>query len=190
MIARWWPLVGLTAMVLLGWAVRAGPVPIDDWFQQIGAELGSYRDAFLVFSKPLLVTAALLVGIVVALRQHRKRLALAMVVSPLVAITVVRVIKPIFGREKGGALAYPSGHTTFVVAVTSLLVLLAGMRLWALVVAVCVVLLAMFGLSMTFHYFTDTIGGVLLGTSVVGVAAIFARDGRYDQVDDASPDLR
>ncbi|OBB22324.1 PA-phosphatase [Mycolicibacterium peregrinum] len=177
-------------MVLLGWAVRTGPVPIDDWFQQIGVELGSYRDAFLVFSKPLLVTAALLVGIVVALRQHRKRLALAMVVSPLVAITVVRVIKPIFGREKGGALAYPSGHTTFLVAATSLLVLLAGMRLWALVVAVCVVLLAIFGLSMTFHYFTDTIGGVLLGTSVVGIAAVLARDGRYDQVGDASPDLR
>lgn len=177
-------------MVLLGWAVRTGPVPIDDWFQQIGVELGSYRDVFLVFSKPLLVTAALLVGIVVALRQHRKRLALAMVVSPLVAITVVRVIKPIFGREKGGALAYPSGHTTFLVAVTSLLVLLAGMRLWALVVAVCVVLLAMFGLSMTFHYFTDTIGGVLLGTSMVGIAAVFARDERYDQVGDASPDFR
>lgn len=190
MIARWWPVVGLTVMVLLGWAVRTGPVPIDDWFQQVGVEFGSYRDVFLVFSKPLLVTAGLLAGVVVALRQHRKRLALAMVVSPLVAITVVRVIKPIFGREKGGALAYPSGHTTFLVAVASLLVLLAGMRLWALVVAVCVVLLAMFGLSMTFHYFTDTIGGVLLGTAVVGIAAVFARDERYDQVDDASPDLR
>lgn len=177
-------------MVLLGWAVRSGPVPIDDWFQQIGVELGSYRDVFLVFSKPLLGAAALLVGIVVALRQHRKRLAVAMVVSPLVAITIVRVIKPIFGREKGGALAYPSGHTTFLVAVTSLLVLLAGMRLWALVVAVCVVLLAMFGLSITFHYFTDTIGGVLLGTSVVCIAAMFARDGQHDQVGSASPDLR
>ncbi|OBB90912.1 hypothetical protein A5779_24905 [Mycolicibacterium peregrinum] len=83
-----------------------------------------------------------------------------------------------------------SGHTTFLVAGTSLLVLVAGMRLWVLVVAVCVVLLAMFGLSMTFHYFTDTIGGVLLGTSVVCVAAMLARDRQYGQVDDASPDLR
>lgn len=190
MIARWWPVVGLTAMALLGWAVRTGPVPIDDWFQHIGVDIGWYRRLFLVFSMPLLVAAALLVGIVVALRRHRKRLALAMVVSPLVAITIVRVIKPIFGREKGGGLAYPSGHTTFLVAVTSLLVLLAGMRLWALGVAVSVVLLGMFGLSTTFHYFTDTIGGVLLGTSVVCLAAIFARDGRYDQVDSASPDLR
>ncbi|MBP2454383.1 phosphatase PAP2 family protein [Mycolicibacterium lutetiense] len=190
MIARWWPLVGLTAMVLLGWAVRTGPVPIDDRFQHVGDELGSYRDVFLVFSTPLVVVAALLVGIVVALRRHRKRLALAMVVSPLVAITVVRVIKPIFGREKGGALAYPSGHTTFLVAVTSLLVLLAGMRLWALVAAVSVVLLGMFGLSMTFHYFTDTVGGVLLGTSVVGIAAIFARDEHHDGVGSASLDVR
>ncbi|MEV0668702.1 PA-phosphatase [Mycobacterium sp. NPDC050441] len=190
MTTRWWPVVGLTAMVLLGWAVHAGPVPIDDWFQHVGIELGSYRGVFLVFSEPLLVAAALLVGIIVALRQHRRRLALAMVVSPLVAITIVRLIKPIFGREKGGALAYPSGHTTFLVAVTSLLVLLAGMRLWALVVAVSIVLLGMFGLSMTFHYFTDTIGGVLLGTSVVCIAALFARDGQYDQVGSAPPDLR
>ena len=190
MIVRWWPVVGLTAMVLLGWAVRTGPVPIDDWFQHVGAELGSYRITFLVFSKPVVVAAALLVGIIVALRRHRRRLALAMVVCPLSAIIIVRLIKPLFGREKGGALAYPSGHTTFLVAVTSLLVLLAGMRLWALLVAVSVVLLAGFGLSTTFHYFTDTVGGVLLGASVVGIAAIFARDGHRDGVDGPSPDLR
>lgn len=190
MIARWWPVVGLTAMVLLGWAVRTGPVPIDDWFQHLGHELGRDRIPFLVFSKPALVAAALLVGIVVALRRHRRRLALAMVVCPLTAIAIVRLIKPIFGREKGGALAYPSGHTTFLVAVTSLLVLLAGLRLWALVVAVSVVLLAMFGLSTTFHYFTDTVGGVLLGTSAAGIAAMFAREGRSDGVDGGSADLR
>ncbi|WP_225593760.1 hypothetical protein [Mycolicibacterium fortuitum] len=101
-------MVGLTAMVLLGWAVRTGPAPIDDWFQQVGVELGPYSDAFLVFSKPVLGAVALLVGIVVALRQHRKRLALAMVISPLVAITIVRVIKPIFGREKGDRWPTPA----------------------------------------------------------------------------------
>ncbi|OBB38480.1 PA-phosphatase [Mycolicibacterium fortuitum] len=189
-MSRWWPVVGLTAMVLLGWAVRTGPAPIDDWFQQVGVELGPYRDVFLVFSKPLLGAVALLVGIVVALRQHRRRLALAMVISPLVAITIVRGIKPIFGREKGGALAYPSGHTTFLVTVAALLVLVAGLSLWATAVAISLVLLGIFGLSMTFHYFTDTVGGVLLGTSVVCLAAIFARDARHGRRDSASPELR
>lgn len=177
-------------MVLLGWAVHAAPIPIDDWFQGLGSEMGPRRDAFLLFTKPPLVAAALLIGIVVAVRQHRKRLAIAMVVSPLLAITIVRVIKPLFGREKEGALAYPSGHTTFLVTVTGLLLLVAGMRLWALAVAVCVVLLGIFGLSMTFHYFTDTVGGILLGTSVVGIAAVLAPQGQSDQVDDVSSGLR
>ncbi len=188
---RWWVPIGLlTAMVLLGWAVHAGPLPLDDWFQRLGSDMGSRRAVFLIFTKPPLVTAALVAGIVVALRQHRKRLALTMVVSPLVAITVVRLIKPLFGREKEGALAYPSGHTTFLVTVTGLLLVLGGLRLWALAVAVCVVLLAIFGLSMTFHYFTDTIGGVLLATSVVCISAILVSDDGYGQVGSAPSDLR
>ncbi|WP_454788321.1 PA-phosphatase [Mycolicibacterium lutetiense] len=190
MITRWWPPIGFTAMLLLGWVVGRGPMPIDDWFQRLGTDMGPYRHHFMAFSEPLAVTVALVIGIVVAVRQRRPRLALAMVVSPLVAITIVRVIKPIFGREKGGALAYPSGHTAFLVVVTGLIVLLAGVGLWALVVAVSIVLLGMFGLSMTFHYFTDTIGGVLLGTSVVCIAAIFARDGQCDQVSGTPSDLR
>ncbi|ODR22188.1 PA-phosphatase [Mycolicibacterium porcinum] len=177
-------------MVLLGWAVHGAPTPIDDWFQGLGSDLGSRRDVLLLFTKPPLVTAALLIGIVVAVRQHRKRLAIAMVVSPLLAITIVRLIKPLFGREKEGALAYPSGHTTFLVTVTGLLLLVAGMRLWALAVALCFVLLGIFGLSMTFHYFTDTVGGILLGTSVVCVAAVLARHEPSAQVDDVSSELR
>ncbi|MUL81787.1 phosphatase PAP2 family protein [Mycobacterium sp. CBMA247] len=162
-------------MVLLGWAVRTGPVPIDMWFQRLGHGMGSFRHAFLVFSEPIAVTVALLIGVIVAVRRRRTRLALAMVVSPLLAIGIVRICKPIFGREKGGDLAYPSGHTTFLVTVAGLLVLLAGVALWAVMVALTVSLLGMFGLSMTFHYFTDTIGGLLLGTSVVCVVAILAR---------------
>lgn len=166
-------------MVLLGWAVRGAPLPIDDWFQGLGSDMGSRRAVFLVFTKPPLVAVALVIGVIVALRQQRKRLALAMVVSPLLGITIVRLVKPLFGREKEGALAYPSGHTTFLVTVTGLLMLVACMRLWALAIAVCVVLLGIFGLSVTFHYFTDTVGGVLLGTSLVCISAIVVRQGDY-----------
>ncbi|MCV7109674.1 phosphatase PAP2 family protein [Mycolicibacterium setense] len=177
-------------MVLLGWAVRGAPIPIDDWFQSLGSDLGSHRSVFLVFTKPPLVAAALVIGIVVALRQQRKRLALAMVVSPLLAITVVRLVKPLFGREKEGALAYPSGHTTFLVTATGLLMLVACMRMWALATAVCVVLLGIFGLSITFHYFTDTVGGVLLGSSVVCISAILAREGEHGRVASGPSELR
>ncbi len=177
-------------MVLLGWAVRGAPLPIDDWFQGLGSDMGSRRAVFLVFTKPPLVAAALVIGVIVALRQQRKRLALAMVVSPLLGITIVRLVKPVFGREKEGALAYPSGHTTFLVTVTGLLMLVACMRLWALAIAVCVVLLGIFGLSMTFHYFTDTVGGVLLGTSLVCISAIVVRQGDYGGVRSGPSGLR
>ncbi|WP_019343733.1 MULTISPECIES: phosphatase PAP2 family protein [Mycolicibacterium] len=189
MIARWWPLIGLAVMVLLGWAVHGAPVPVDDWFQDLGADLGPRRDVLLLFTKPPLVAAALLAGVIVAVRQHRKRLAIAMVVSPILAITVVRLVKPLFGREKEGSLAYPSGHTTFLVAVTTLLVVVAGPRLWALAVAVCVVVLGIFGLSMTFHYFTDTVGGVLLGTSVAGLAALWTGE-PSTSISNAPSDIR
>lgn len=177
-------------MVLLGWAVRGAPLPIDDWFQGVGSDMGSRRSLFLVFTKPPLVAVALVIGIVVALRQQRRRLAIAMVVSPLLAITVVRLVKPLFGREKEGALAYPSGHTTFLVTATGLLMLVACMRLWALAIAVCVVLLGIFGLSITFHYFTDTVGGVLLGTSVACISAIVVRESGRGRVASGRSDLR
>jgi membrane-associated phospholipid phosphatase len=190
LIARWWPLIGLTAMVLLGWAVRGGPIPVDDWFQQAGHDMGSYRDVFLVFSKPPLVAVAWAAGIVVAVRQHRRRLAIAMAVTPLLTFAMMRACKHIFRREKEGALAYPSGHTTFLVTVAGLLVLLAGVGMWAVIVAVCVCLLGMLGLSITFHYFTDTIGGALLATSAVCLVAWLARDEPSGQVSSASADLR
>ena len=53
-----------------------------------------------------------------------------------------------------------------------MLVLVAGTALWAVLVAVTVSLLAMLGQAMTYHYFTDTLGALLLGTAVVCVAAL------------------
>jgi membrane-associated phospholipid phosphatase len=181
LITRWWPPVGFSAMLLLGWAVGRGPVPIDCWFQRLGSDMGSFRLAFLAFTEPLALTVALVIGAAVAVRQHRPRLAIAMVAGPLVATGIVQVCKRIFGREKGGSLAYPSGHTTFLVVVMGLLVVLAGAVLWAVIAAVAVSLLGMFGQAITYHYFTDTIGAALLGTSVVCVVAILARRERHDR---------
>jgi hypothetical protein len=41
---------------------------------------------------------------------------------------------------------------------------------WLLVSAGVVALLGLLGQSFTYHYFTDTIGAVFLGTSLVAVA--------------------
>ena len=45
-----------------------------------------------------------------------------------------------------------------------MLVLVAGGALWAVILAAVVSLLAMLGQGVTYHYFTDTVGAVLLGT--------------------------
>ena len=46
--------------------------------------------------------------------------------------------------------------------------------MWAVIVAVVFCLLAVLGQGVTYHYFTDTVGAVLLGTAVVCVAALAA----------------
>lgn len=171
-MTRWWPPVGLTAMLLLGWAVGPGSVPIDRWFLRLGHRMGEYRELFLVFTDWRLLGIVWLAAIVVAVRRGPWQLIVATMVSPPLAIAVVQVCKRIFGREKGGALAYPSGHTTFVVVVMGLVVLLAAAALWSVIVAVAISVLGMFGQAITYHYFTDTIGAALLGTSVVCLAAV------------------
>ncbi|OKH67507.1 PA-phosphatase [Mycobacterium sp. SWH-M3] len=173
---RWWPPIGLAAMMLLGGVVGDGSTAVDDWFQRLGARMGQHRGDFLVFSYPPLV-ALVLLGVLVAVARRRQWwLLVAVAASPPLAIVVVQVCKRMFGREKGGSLAYPSGHTTFLVVVMGLLVVAAGAAAWSLIAAVSVSLLGMFGQSVTYHYFTDTVGATLLATAMVCVVALVARD--------------
>ncbi|MGX9789459.1 phosphoesterase PA-phosphatase [Mycobacterium sp. MMS18-G62] len=157
-------------MLLLGWAVGKRSTAVDDWFQR-------YRHSpahwLLFFTDPWVLTVMLAACVGVALYRRRWRLAALAVVAPLVAVAAVELLKRLFGRENGGALAYPSGHTTVTVVVLGIAVLVAGAALWAVLVAVVFCLLGMLGQGVTYHYFTDTIGAVLLGTAIVCIAARF-----------------
>jgi membrane-associated phospholipid phosphatase len=155
-------------MVGLGVAVRHGSTPFDDWFHQHGRHVRYLA----LLASPWVLASVVLATIVVALYQRRYRLAIATAVCPLVAMGLARVLKPVFGRERGPVFAYPSGHTATLVAVMGMVVLAAGAALWVVIIAVAYSLLGMLGVGVSFHYFTDTVGGLLVGTTIVCVAAL------------------
>jgi membrane-associated phospholipid phosphatase len=155
-------------MVALGLAVRSGSTPVDDWFHRYGHSPARW---LLFFTDPRVLALVVLATLIVAVYRPDWRLAIATLVCPLLAMGLARLFKPLFGREKSGAFAYPSGHTTTMVVVVGMVVLATGVALWAVLVAILFGLLGMIGQGVTYHYFTDTVGGVLLGTAIVCVAA-------------------
>ena len=173
---RWWPPVGVLAMLVLGLLVGKNSTPVDDWFlRDADRTLGSSEHWLLIFTEWWLLVPVLAACLAVALYRRRWRLAAVILACPLAAIEITWVLKRIFDREKGGALAYPSGHTTLMVTIMGMVVLIAGGRLWAVLTAVTASLLGMLGLACTYHFLTDTIGGAMLATAMVCVAARVAR---------------
>ena len=166
---RLWPPIALAAMVALGCAVRNGSTPVDDWFHRYAHSPARWM---LFFTDPRILALVVLATLAVALYRRQWRLAIATLVCPLLAMGLARMMKPLFGRERAGAFAYPSGHTATVVAVMGMVVLVAGAALWAVLVAVMFCLLGIVGQAVGYHYFTDTVGALLLGTAIACVAAL------------------
>ena len=171
---RWWPLVGVVGMILLGLAVGKGSTPLDDRFQR--HRYGPFR-LLEVFAEPRVVATVLIAVVAAALYRRQWRLAVLAVVSPIIAAFCEAVAKPLFGRKIQGGLSYPSGHTAVMVVVLGFLVLVAGAALWAVLVAIVWCALGAVGLAVTYHYFTDTLGALLLGTAIVCAAAVLLGHG-------------
>jgi membrane-associated phospholipid phosphatase len=172
MMLRLWPPIALAAMFVLGWAVGKGSTPLDDWFLAYGRSPARY----LLFFTDARVLAVLVAGtLLVAIYQRRWRFAVVAVMSAAAALGLVRLLKPLFDRQSEGTLgtlAYPSGHTATMVVVLGILVLVARAALWAVLVAVVWCLLGIVGQAVGYHYFTDTIGALLLGSAIVCLAAL------------------
>jgi membrane-associated phospholipid phosphatase len=168
---KWWPAVGLPLMVLLGLAVGDRSTRVDDWFIRNGWTAHPVLGELLFFTEPLLLQLLLVGAVATALCRRRWRLAAVVALTPLAGVVAVRLLKRLFGREREGALAYPSGHVTVLMTVLGVAVLVWGARRWLLLGAAVFALLGTAGQAVTYHYFTDTIGAVLLGSSLVAMAA-------------------
>jgi membrane-associated phospholipid phosphatase len=156
-------------MVGLGLAVGHGSTRVDDGFSGVGVAHPGL-DGLLFFTDPLLLQVLLVAAVVVALWRRRWRLAVVVALAPVVGVVAVRLLKRLFGREREGALAYPSGHVTVMVTVVGMVVLVVGVRVWTLVAASVFALLGIAGQAVTYHYFTDTVGAALLATTLVCLA--------------------
>jgi hypothetical protein len=157
---------------VLGWLLGDGSTALDDWFRGFRHTPARWLSVFADAR-----TNAVVLAVVVAVALYRRwwRTAVVALVFPIAAYVVVQLIKPWIGRHKGSGLAYPSGHETVTVVVWGLVVVVAGFALWAVVAGIAASVLGMVGLGVTYHYFTDTVGSVLLGTSIVCIAALIAK---------------
>lgn len=165
-------MIGLPLMVLLGLGVRDGATPVDAWMQQArGGQLGS----LLFFTDYRTAQALLAATVTVALLRKLWLLVPLALATPALGVLSTETLKPVFGRIKGEALAYPSGHTTVMIVALGMLLLAVGARRWLVWAAVAFAALGILGQAATYHYFTDAVGSVLLGTSLVCIAAVAFR---------------
>ncbi|MFS0900259.1 PA-phosphatase [Mycolicibacterium litorale] len=172
---NWWPVVAVAGVFALGWLVGPGPTRFDNRLLALDAP-----DPLLVFVEAPVQAAVLGVAVAYALWRGRWRLAAVSALCPPVAVVSAQLLKRVFGRTRDGELAYPSGHITALVVIAGMVVLVAGGRLWALVLAALAVVAGMILVGMTFHYFTDTVGALLLGSAYVAVAARLVARPRRD----------
>lgn len=170
-------------MVLLGLGVREGAAPLNGGTPQVFGpsqvfgppQFSGPPQWLLLFTDPRTANAVLIAALGAAL-YRRLWAALPMILLiPLVSIGAAAGLQRLFGAPPGAGPAYPSSQTTLMVVVLGMLVLAVGVRRWLTAAAVVVVLLGIAGRSVDLHNLTDSLGALLLGTSLVAVAASIFR---------------
>jgi membrane-associated phospholipid phosphatase len=162
----WWPVVAVGGLFVLGRLVGKGSTPLDSRLLAVDAP-----DRLLVFVEAPVQMVVLGAAVSYALWRKRWRLAAVTALCPPAAVVSAQLLKRVFGRTRDGEFAYPSGHITALVVIAGMVVLVAGGRLWVVVVAAVAVVVGMVLVGISFHYFTDTVGALLLGSAYVAVAA-------------------
>ena len=171
----------LVLAVLTAHTSHPGPLDaaVDSWIQRV---VGAHRRILHLVEdvgEPTEVALLTLAIVLACLAFRRVNGAVLTVLSVAMSVVLTEaVLKPIVGRTLNGYHVYPSGHTglAFTLAAVIVVVLLnpPGNRLHRpLKIAIAAVAalvssavaVAMIGLS--YHYFTDTVGGAALAIGVV-----------------------
>lgn len=173
------------AAVVLGVliALEADPIDVDVWwngfvnlFAPVLSDISLFMNFvgggwFATYVVPL-AGAALLVLI------RRPWSGLMFVVASALSAAAVQVLKTIFGRARPEDMlvisdhgSFPSGHTANAATIAALAVLLFP-RVWVAIVGAAWTLLMAFSRTQVHaHWFSDTVGGTLVG---VGMALVVA----------------
>lgn len=175
----------LLALTLLA---GRGPLAIDRWWQPVVATLHSPPATSVLtvvsdMSSRLIGKLVVPVIVVLAfLARRRWADALTFAVTVAASAVIVWTLKDLVARPRPGAgsldtsYAFPSGHVTNAATVAVLLAVLLGRR-WLL--ALALVWAAVMAVSRTylgFHWLTDTLAGICLGT-LLALVAVLVRDG-------------
>ncbi|WP_192909614.1 phosphatase PAP2 family protein [Gandjariella thermophila] len=128
---------------------------------------------------PVLVAVTVVAAVGYAV--GRWRMVLLAVLGPAAAIAVTESLKPLFGRTINDYWSFPSGHTTAVVSLLTVLALIwlrrpgRGVAVVVgsvfLVQAVLAAGMAIALIRLHLHYATDIAGGGCTGFAVVVVVA-------------------
>ncbi|WP_166459433.1 phosphatase PAP2 family protein [Amycolatopsis pithecellobii] len=171
--------VGIAVLAALG-MVALGLWPPA--FLQRGLGDGTHStllDILVLPTEPyvLIPVIALIAGFQV-LRRRWRETAFCVAATALPLALNTWVLKPLFGHELRGDLAYPSGHT--VGLATTLIVLVFLTRQWLLaIIAAAVTAAAGIGLvGLGYHYPVDVLGGACLAVAAVFTLSLVLRPGR------------
>jgi len=154
---------------------RAVDDPVINWLGQDQALLD-----WMQFPGTQVPAAVLSLALAIAAlaRRQLNGVVLALLADFIATRIVEWLLKPLFDRTYLGAISYPSGHTTSVVTILAVYVVLfvlparggraGAWRLAGVTILLALVIIAIIGvIGLRWHYFTDTVGGAAVAVGTV-----------------------
>ena len=182
-----WVLLGVCVVVVLAIGAAFAHQTTADGFDRVVDDPfinGLGRDQALLdwMEYPGTQVPAVVLSLAMAIAALARRRLDGVVLALLADLIATRIdeiaLKPLFDRTYLGAVSYPSGHTTSIVSIVAVYVVLfvippgnsrgRAWRLGGLAVLLALTLITVIGvIGLRWHYFTDTVGGAAVGVGTV-----------------------